>query len=106
VITIIHFKNQLPHFCLAFFDHLFKEFDIFIFTESSQNSIQGDADEPSTSSSGQYPVQENLEISDQSISNQTPLKEKPAVLQNSPLNDNEDARPVSNGIVDDDDDSN
>ncbi|XP_039544580.1 TIMELESS-interacting protein [Pimephales promelas] len=74
--------------------------------ESSQNSIQGDADEPSTSSSGQYPVQENLEISNQSISNQTPLKEKPAVLQNSPLNDNEDARPVSNGIVDDDDDSN
>ncbi|XP_077084879.1 TIMELESS-interacting protein [Siphateles boraxobius] len=71
--------------------------------ESSQNSIQGDADEQSTSSSGPYPIQENQDIFNQSISNQTPLKEKPSVLQNSPFNDNEGASPVPNGIVDDDD---
>lgn len=70
--------------------------------ESSQNSIQGDADEPSTSSSGQYLSQENQDNFNQSISNQTPLKEKPAVLQNSHSND-ECASPVPNGVVDDDD---
>ncbi|XP_051755667.1 LOW QUALITY PROTEIN: TIMELESS-interacting protein [Ctenopharyngodon idella] len=72
--------------------------------ESSQNFIQGDADEPSTSSSGQNISQENEGIFNQSTSNQTPLKQKPAVLQNSPLYDNECASPVPNGIVDDDDD--
>lgn len=102
MITIINLKIQLlqSNFCFAFFDHLFF---CIVSTESSQNSVQGDADEPSTSSSGQYPIQENQDIFDQSISNQTPLKEKPAVLQNSPLNDNEGASPVPNGIVDDDD---
>ncbi|XP_048040472.1 TIMELESS-interacting protein [Megalobrama amblycephala] len=74
--------------------------------ESSQNSIQGVADEPSTSSSGQNISQENEGILDQSTSNQTPLKQKPAVLQNSPLYDKECASPVPNGIVDDDNDSN
>lgn len=66
--------------------------------ESSQNSIQADADEPSTSSSGQYLSQENQGTFDQSPSVQTPLK------QNSPLYDNDSASAVSNGIVDDDDD--
>lgn len=67
--------------------------------ESSQNSIQ--ADEPSTSSSGQYLSQENQGTLDQSTSAQTPLKQK-----NSPLYDNECASAAPNGIVDDDDDSN
>ncbi|KAL0188976.1 hypothetical protein M9458_016075, partial [Cirrhinus mrigala] len=70
---------------------------------SSQNSIQADADEPSTSSSGQYLSQENQGIFDQSTSAESPLKQKPAALQNSPLYDNECASPVPNGIVDDDD---
>ncbi|XP_058638101.1 TIMELESS-interacting protein isoform X2 [Onychostoma macrolepis] len=74
--------------------------------ESSQNSIQADADEPSTSSSGQNLSQENQGTFDQSTSAQTPLKLKSAALQNSPLYDNECASPVPNGIVDDDDDSN
>ncbi|KAK2913865.1 hypothetical protein Q8A67_002264 [Cirrhinus molitorella] len=71
--------------------------------ESSQNSILADVDEPSTSSSGQYLSQENQGIFDQSTSSQTPLKQKSAALQNSPLYDNECASPVPNGIVDDDD---
>ncbi|XP_073692248.1 TIMELESS-interacting protein [Garra rufa] len=66
-------------------------------------SIQADADEPSTSSSGQYLSQENQGIFDQGTSSQTPLKQKPAALQNSPLYDNECASPIANGIVDDDD---
>lgn len=73
--------------------------------ESSQNSLQdADADEPSTSSSGQYLSQENQGTFDQSTSAHTPLKQKSAALQNSPLYDNECASPVPNGIVDDDDD--
>uniref|UniRef100_A0A673L1R6 TIMELESS-interacting protein n=2 Tax=Sinocyclocheilus rhinocerous TaxID=307959 RepID=A0A673L1R6_9TELE len=70
--------------------------------ESSQNSIQADADEPSTSSSGQFLSQENQGTFDQSTSAHTPLKQKSAALQNSPLYDNECASPVPNGIVDDD----
>ncbi len=74
---------------------------IFFPPESSQNSIQADADEPSTSSSGQYLSQENQGTLDQSTSAQTPLKQN-----NSPLYDNECASAAPNGIVDDDDDSN
>uniref|UniRef100_A0A8C1BN13 TIMELESS-interacting protein n=2 Tax=Cyprinus carpio TaxID=7962 RepID=A0A8C1BN13_CYPCA len=73
--------------------------------ESSQNSLQdADADEPSTSSSGQYLSQENQATFEQSTSAQTPLKQKTTAFQNSPLYDNECASPVPNGIVDDDDD--
>lgn len=73
--------------------------------ESSQNSIQ-DADEPSTSISGQYLSQESQATLEQSTSAQTPLKQKSAAPHNSPLYDNECASPLPNGIVDDDDDSN
>ncbi|XP_026072583.1 TIMELESS-interacting protein isoform X2 [Carassius auratus] len=71
--------------------------------ESSQNSIQ-DADEPSTSISGQYLSQESQATLEQSTSAQTPLKQKSAAPHNSPLYDNECASPLPNGIVDDDDD--
>ncbi|XP_016310433.1 TIMELESS-interacting protein-like [Sinocyclocheilus anshuiensis] len=74
--------------------------------ESSQNSIQPDADEPSTSFSGKYLSQENQATFERSTSAQTPLKQKSAALQNSPLYDNECASLVPNGIVDDEDDSN
>lgn len=73
---------------------------------SSQNVTQEDADEPSTSSSELHLSQENEGVVEQSTSNQTPPKQKPAKLPSSPLFDNECASPVPNGIVDDDDDSN
>nr|Q6DBR4.1 RecName: Full=TIMELESS-interacting protein [Danio rerio]AAH78398.1 Timeless interacting protein [Danio rerio]AAI63996.1 Tipin protein [Danio rerio] len=68
--------------------------------ESTPISIQEDADEPSTSSSGQFLSEENPKTT----SNQTPLKHKPAELQESPLHDNESSSHIANGIIDDDDD--
>ncbi|XP_052004466.1 TIMELESS-interacting protein [Xyrauchen texanus] len=65
--------------------------------ESSQSFTQVDADdEPSTSSPGQYLSQEN-----QGTSNATPLKQKPAILKNSPTYDKECDSPVPNSIDDD-----
>uniref|UniRef100_A0A673KL76 TIMELESS-interacting protein n=1 Tax=Sinocyclocheilus rhinocerous TaxID=307959 RepID=A0A673KL76_9TELE len=48
-------------------------------------------------------IQENQATFEQSTSAQTPLKQKSAALQNSPLYDNECASLFPNGIVDDDD---
>lgn len=72
--------------------------------ESSQNFTQGEADEPSTSSSGLYVSQENQGVVEPSTSNETPLKQKLAKPHSSPLYDNERASPDPNAIDDDDSD--
>lgn len=73
-----------------------------IFPASSQNFAQYEADEPSTSSSGLYVSQQNQVVVEESTSNETPLKQKPAKPPSSPLYDNECASPVPIGMEDDD----